>query len=63
MIKSKNGKVYMNGNNIRLTIDFVCILGTICEKVDLYPMRLALEKTLKLNFDELKELLNNLKGQ
>ena len=61
MIKAKNGKVYMKGNNIQLTSDVMCILATICEKDDLLPMRLVLEKTLNLNFTELKELLNKFK--
>ena len=61
MIKAKNGKVYMKGNNIQLTSEVVCILSAICEKDDLLPMRLVLEKTLNLNFTELKELLNKFK--
>lgn len=61
MIKSKNGRVSMNGNNIELTDDVMCIIATICENNDLFTMRLMLEHILKLNFNELKELLNNFK--
>lgn len=53
----------MKGNILELTADFIHILSTICKEDDLFAMRLFFKQELKLDFDELKELINNLKEQ